>query len=114
MFTFEALLLKKNKMNLDQQTWWSNYINDEKGVLLDVRTADEFSMNRIPNALNIDIYKGNGFIEQVEKLDTNKNYYVYCHAGVRSANAIGVMMQLGFENPFNLVGGIGAFEGPIE
>lgn len=101
-------------MNLEQQEWWSNFLNDEKGVLLDVRTAEEYATIKIPNALNIDIYRGNGFVAEVEKLDTSKNYYVYCQAGIRSANAIGVMHQLGFEKLYNLVGGIGAFEGPTE
>ena len=100
--------------NLDQKNWWSQFLTDEKGVIIDVRTDDEFEQGAIPNAINIDIYKGQGFIYLVDELDKSKNYYVYCAAGVRSANACGVMQQMGFENTYNLVGGFSNWEGPTE
>ena len=99
-------------MNLEQKEWWSQFLNDEHGIIIDVRTEDEFESGKIPGSLNIDIYKGQGFIYEVEELDKSKNFYVYCAAGVRSANACGVMQQLGFENVFNLVGGFSNWEGP--
>lgn len=101
-------------MNLEQKEWWSQFLNDEHGIIIDVRTEDEFESGKIPGALNIDIYKGQGFIYEVEELDKTKNFYVYCAAGVRSANACGVMQQLGFENVFNLVGGFSNWEGPTD
>lgn len=101
-------------MNLEQKEWWSQLLNDEHGVIIDVRTEDEFESGKIPGALNIDIYKGQGFIYEIEELDKSKNFYVYCAAGVRSANACGVMQQLGFENVFNLVGGFSNWEGPTD
>jgi rhodanese-related sulfurtransferase len=101
-------------MNLEQKEWWSQFLNDEHGIIIDVRTEDEFESGKIPGSLNIDIYKGQGFIYEVEELDKSKNFYVYCAAGVRSANACGVMQQLGFENVFNLVGGFSNWEGPTD
>jgi rhodanese-related sulfurtransferase len=101
-------------MNLEQKEWWSQFLNDEYGIIIDVRTEDEFESGKIPGALNIDIYKGRGFVYQVEELDKSKNFYVYCAAGVRSANACGVMQQLGFENVFNLVGGFSNWDGPTD
>jgi rhodanese-related sulfurtransferase len=101
-------------MNLEQKEWWSQFLNDEHGIIIDVRTEDEYESGKIPSSLNIDIYKGQGFIYEVEELDKSKNFYVYCAAGVRSANACGVMQQLGFENVFNLVGGFSNWEGPTD
>jgi hypothetical protein len=101
-------------MNLEQKEWWSQFLNDEHGIIIDVRTEDEFESGKIPGSLNIDIYKGQGFIYEVEELDKSKNFYVYCAAGVRSANACGVMQQLGFENVFNLVGGFSNWDGPTD
>jgi rhodanese-related sulfurtransferase len=101
-------------MNLEQKEWWSQFLNDEHGIIIDVRTEDEYESGKIPGALNIDIYKGQGFIYRVEELDKSKNFYVYCAAGVRSANACGVMQQLGFENVFNLVGGFSNWDGPTD
>ncbi|MDR2221743.1 MAG: rhodanese-like domain-containing protein [Flavobacteriaceae bacterium] len=100
-------------MNLDQQQWWEQYQQDENAVILDVRTEDEVEEVAIPGAINIDIYKGQGFLDAVEQLDKNKNYYVYCKAGGRSNQACLLMGQMGFENTFNLLGGITEWEGPV-
>ena len=101
-------------MNLSQEDWVNQLAADENAVILDVRTEDEFNDGYIENALNIDINKGQGFIYEIEELDKNKNYYVYCQAGMRSAKACAVMNELGIENTYNLLGGIGAWNGPIE
>lgn len=101
-------------MNLSQKDWWSQFLADPNGVILDVRTEDENAAKKIPGSLNIDFYKGQGFVYQVDELDKNKNYYVYCLAGGRSAQACSIMNQLGFENTFNLIGGISEWEGPTE
>lgn len=92
-------------MNLSQNDWIAQLEADRNAVILDVRTEDECNEGIIPNAIMIDIYKGQGFVYQVEELDKTKNYYVYCKAGGRSAQACAVMNQLGFENTFNLEGG---------
>jgi rhodanese-related sulfurtransferase len=67
----------------------------------------------IPYAINIDIYKGQGFIYQVEELDKSKNYYVYCKAGGRSAQACSIMNQMGFEHTYNLEGGFMQWQGEV-
>ena len=100
-------------MNLSQQDWISQLEADTNAVILDVRTEDECNEGIIPNAIMIDIYKGQGFIYQVEELDKSKNYYVYCKAGGRSAQACAVMNQLGFENTFNLEGGFMQWQGEV-
>ena len=101
-------------MNLSQSEWWSQFLADPNGVILDVRTEEENAAKKIPGSLNIDIYKGQGFVYLVDELDKTKNYYVYCLAGGRSAQACSIMNQLGFENTFNLIGGISEWEGPTE
>lgn len=85
--------------------------NDPEAVILDVRTQDEWDEGIIPGAINIDIYKGQGFIYEVDLLDKNKNYYVYCKAGGRSAQACAIMSQLGFPNTYNLTGGFMQWNG---
>jgi rhodanese-related sulfurtransferase len=100
-------------MNLSQQDWKSRLERDSNSVILDVRTPDECGEGIIPNAINIDIYKGQGFIYAVEELDKSKNYYVYCKAGGRSAQACQIMNELGFENTFNLEGGFMQWKGDV-
>jgi rhodanese-related sulfurtransferase len=101
-------------MNLTQEDWVSQFEADENAVILDVRTEAECDEGTIPNAINIDIYEGQGFIAKIEALDKSKNYYVYCRSGARSAKACEVMNNLGFENTFNLLGGFIEWEGETE
>ena len=101
-------------MDLRQEDWLAQLQKDENAIVLDVRTAEECSEGVIPGAINIDIYKGQGFIYQVEELDKSKSIYVYCKAGGRSAQACNIMNQLGFENTYNLVGGMMEWCGPVE
>jgi len=100
-------------MNLQQEDWISQLNADPNAVILDVRTEDEWNDGIIPNAINIDIYKGQGFIYAVEELDKSKNYYVYCKAGGRSEQACNIMNQLGFENTYNLLGGMMQWKGEV-
>lgn len=114
LFRKNIVFLQKNiTMNLTQEDWVSQYEADENAVILDVRTENECNEGSIANSINIDIYEGQGFIEKLEALDKSKNYYVYCRSGARSAKACEVMASLGFENTFNLLGGILEWNGEI-
>ena len=104
---------KKYNMNLSQEEWASQLAADDNALVLDVRTEEECAEGIIPNALMIDIYKGQGFIYQVDELDKTKNIYVYCKAGGRSAQACSIMNQLGFANTYNLMGGFMQWEGEV-
>lgn len=100
-------------MNLSQKDWSEKLEQDADAVILDVRTPEEWREGIIPNALQIDIYKGQGFIYEVDALDKSKHYYVYCKAGGRSAQACSIMSQLGFENTDNLMGGFMEWNGEV-
>ncbi|WP_047545093.1 rhodanese-like domain-containing protein [Psychroserpens sp. Hel_I_66] len=99
--------------DLSQQEWTSKLNADENAVILDVRTPEEVAQGMIPNAMAIDIYKGQGFIDEIEKLDKTKTYYVYCRSGARSGQACSVMNQLGFKNAYNLTGGFMEWQGEV-
>lgn len=99
--------------DLSQEEWTSQLKNDDNAFILDVRTEDEVEEGYIPNATNIDIYKGQGFIDELEKLDKTKNYYVYCRSGNRSGQACAIMNSLGFKNAYNLEGGFMNWEGEV-
>jgi rhodanese-related sulfurtransferase len=100
--------------NLTQDQWKEAVEKDENAVILDVRTEEEYIEGYIPNSKNIDIHLGQGFLDEVDKLDNSGNYYVYCRSGARSAQACALMHQRGFENAYNLMGGITEWDGEIE
>ncbi len=97
--------------DLSQDAWAEQLKNDDNAFILDVRTEEEVADGYIPNAKNINILKGQAFVYELEALDKNKNYYVYCKAGGRSGQACVIMNQMGFENTYNLAGGFSQWRG---
>ena len=100
-------------MDLSQKDWTEQLLQDANAAIIDVRSPEEWSEGIIPNALLINIHDGQGFIYKIEELDKSKNYYVYCKAGGRSAQACNIMNQLGFENTYNLIGGMMQWNGEV-
>ena len=100
--------------NLSQKQWSENLSLQEDAQILDVRTAIEVEEGKIPNALNIDILNPNEFMAKIEKLDKSLHYFVYCKAGMRSAQACTIMQQLGFDHTYNLDGGFSQWSGAVE
>ena len=99
--------------DLSQQDWTVKLNKDDNALILDVRTPEEFEAGYIPEAININIYEGQGFLDAVNKLDKSKNYYVYCRSGNRSRQACALMNNLGFDQAYNLEGGILDWKGKI-
>ncbi len=99
--------------DLTQEEWASQLDSDSDAIVLDVRTDAEVADGIIPNAIHIDIYKGQEFISEIEDLDKSKNYYVYCRSGNRSGQACAIMDELGFNNAYNLQGGILEWDGDL-
>ncbi|WP_299118932.1 rhodanese-like domain-containing protein [uncultured Winogradskyella sp.] len=99
--------------DLSQKDWTKQLEEDNNSVVLDVRTQDEVDEGVIPNSIHIDIYRGQGFIEEIQKLDKTKSYYVYCRSGNRSGQACAIMNQLGFDSAYNLIGGFNEWRGEV-
>ncbi len=83
------------------------YKSDKNGILLDVRTKEEYADGHIPNSINIPLSN----IEQID-YSTDKNLYVYCHSGARSSQACSILKDMGY-NAIN-IGGICLYQGEIE
>jgi rhodanese-related sulfurtransferase len=86
-------------------------------VLIDVRTTEEVNDGAIANSKHIDVLEQDSFKNAVQELDKSKTYYLYCRSGGRSTRAAEMMKAMGFENLYNVEGGITAWKGqgfPIE
>lgn len=77
-------------------------------VVLDVRTPEEEVEGVIPNARLINVMDAS-FPEQIEQLDKEKSYLVFCRSGGRSVTACNLMSSKGFKKLYNLLGGIQAW-----
>ena len=67
----------------------------------------------IKNAINLNIYESSDFVEKIKSFSKNNEYYIYCKSGVRSSAACKIMSQMGFNNVYNLTGGISEWNGEI-
>ena len=79
-------------------------LEDNPGVLLDVRTPDEVGKGFLTNASFINFYD-ESFLQKASWIKKNQPIYVYCHAGGRSFKASEMLIELGFSEVYNLVGG---------
>ncbi len=79
-------------------------IREEKPVLLvDVRTETEVSQGKIDGAIHIPLHM---LPIKLEEMCRETPTVLYCHSGARSAQACAFMSARGFDNVFNLQGGI--------
>lgn len=92
-----AITVKELKARLDK---------GDKLVLLDVREPWENAIAKLDNSLLIPL----GTLPQsLSQLDANAEIIAYCHHGMRSGDATGFLLQQGFSNVKNLIGGIDAW-----
>ena len=83
--------------------------NNPDFVIIDVRTPEEFADGHIENAINLDYYSET-FQDELNKLDKNKTYLIYCRSGNRSGKALNIMEERNFREVYNVSDGIIAWE----
>lgn len=74
-------------------------------VVLDIRTLEEFNEARLADAIMVDFY-ADDFADQLDTLDKDVPYVVYCRTGNRSSEAVKTMKDLGFVEVYEVDGGI--------
>lgn len=80
-------------------------------TLLDIREPDEVGICAIENSLWVPMQQ---VPEHVEILPREHPLIVLCHRGVCSARAMNFLRISGFDNDWNLAGGIGAWARLVE
>jgi rhodanese-related sulfurtransferase len=81
---------------------------NEKLNIIDVREPYEFEETNIPTAVNIPLGNVPMQIEELEHLK-NEEVIMQCRSGARSAAAQQFLLNAGFTNVKNLIGGILAY-----
>ncbi len=74
-------------------------------VVLDIRTPEEFNEARLADAIMVDFY-ADDFAAQLDTLDKDVPYVLYCRTGNRSSDAVKTMKDLGFVEVYEIDGGI--------
>jgi len=83
----------------------------DKLFLLDVREPYEYSLAKIEGSVLIPL---GSLPQSLDKLERNSEIIAYCHHGMRSADAVGFLVQQGFPNVKNLIGGIDAWSVQVD
>lgn len=84
----------------------------DKVKVIDVREADEFAEEHVPNAVNVPL---GAFIRDLkrkgeEMVPKDTEVVVYCGSGVRGGIAASFIEEKGWENVKNLTGGYAAWK----
>ena len=93
-------ILKGDLEMVNYDEFW-DFVKENNAVILDVRTSKEFSGGAIEGAININV---DDLRANLEKLDKNKMYAIYCQVGLRGYLANRIMRNNGFR-AVNLNGG---------
>lgn len=83
----------------------------DKIFLLDVREPHEYSLAKIEGSVLIPLGQ---VPHSLKQWDPSAEIVAYCHKGMRSADAVGFLLQQGFSNVKNLIGGIEAWSIEID
>ncbi len=78
---------------------------DPEVTVIDVRTPEEYADGHLAGATLIDFY-ADSFAEQIGGLDRDQAYLVYCRSGNRSGQATALMDELGFDQVYDIDGGV--------
>ena len=75
-------------------------------IVLDVREPQELAIARFPGALEIPMGQVPG---RIAELDREREIFVLCHHGMRSAHVAEYLVDQGFTRVGNVTGGIDAW-----
>ncbi|HEU4685488.1 MAG TPA: rhodanese-like domain-containing protein [Nitrospira sp.] len=85
--------------------------NGEQLVLLDVREQWEYDLAKLQGSILIPLAT---LPQSLSKLRRDSEIVAICHHGMRSADATNFLLQQGFPNVKNLVGGIDAWSVQVD
>ncbi|MEO8235021.1 MAG: thioredoxin domain-containing protein [Flavobacterium sp.] len=95
----------KAVQTIDVKAFTEKLQTTEKPQLLDVRTPEEYAVEHIGDATNVN-WNGSDFVVKASNYDKTKPVFVYCKVGGRSIQAAEKLAELGFTTIYNLDGGI--------
>jgi rhodanese-related sulfurtransferase len=114
-FLFSFLLVcsitafAQNQQTLNAKQFSEKLKQNPNAVLLDVRTPVEFKENHLAGARNINWF-GKDFDKQISEINKKQPLFVYCLSGGRSEEAATKLRKEGFQNVYELDGGIAAWK----
>ncbi|RIW17291.1 rhodanese-like domain-containing protein [Algoriphagus lacus] len=106
----------KDSINVISIAKFEKMATKKKNMVVDVRTPEEVAEGHLAGSVNIN-FLGEGFQQEISKLNKNKTYLLYCKSGNRTRKAADQMQKAGFKHVYMLEGGITAWNAagkPVE
>lgn len=107
-YIFFLLLISSCNQSTSKPITEFSQNDTNKGILIDVRTPEEFNSGHIDKALNINWYDSD-FADQFSAIEKDETIFLYCKKGGRSAKAQERLLSLGYSKVINLEGGYDAY-----
>ncbi len=83
--------------------------SDDNKILIDVRTKEEVEFGAVEGAINIDVDDIRDSIDKLQDIK-GKEIYVFCQLGHRGYIAQKILNANGFDNVYNLSGGLNTYK----
>jgi UPF0176 protein len=97
---------KIKKPNYIEPLKWNKLIKNKNTFVLDTRKPFEFKVGTFKNAINPSVDNFREFPKYLKKLNKNKSIAMFCTGGIRCEKASVYLEKRGFNNIFQLKGGI--------
>ena len=92
---------KDIKREIKEISYEDTNLNDF--FIIEEKRKKEFQEGHINGAINIPLFS---IKKNIYKINKNQKILVYCQSGARSQKALVILKELGFENAYNLKGGL--------
>ncbi|WP_299363578.1 rhodanese-like domain-containing protein [Winogradskyella sp.] len=102
---FGSQTKETNNIKILTSEEFKSAINEKDIQLIDVRTSREYNSGHIEKAVNIDFFNRLTFVDALKKLDKSRPVFLYCHSGNRSQKAAKMILEMGFQEIYDLRGG---------
>ncbi len=108
LLLFPVLVLSQENKSVYEVLSYDDFKNqtsNNKTLLFDIRTMEEFNSGHLKGSVNIDFYEEELFDKFFSKVDKSKPIYIYCRSGNRSKKSSEKLKKLGFIKIYDLEGG---------
>ena len=97
---------KRKTINHLEPSKWNKFISNKKTILIDARKPFEYKVGTFKGSINPKINNFREFPHYLKKLDKNQTIAMFCTGGIRCEKASVYLEKKGFNNVYQLKGGI--------